>query len=103
MIHLIMTCMDFWRCSRALLSYFQKESHASSEEDRHGEAQRHEALQGMYTALVATKRYQEFNDGAQDRDKERELSQLWATPAIKPRKYFKESAARKLRQGSLLA
>ena len=76
---------------QGLLGYFQKERHASSEEDRYAEAQRQEALQAMYVALVATKKYQESSHP--HRDKELELSQFWATAAIKSRKYLKEASA----------
>src|SRR3954465_12797084 len=44
-----------------LLDFFQKNRHHASEEARHAEAQRQEALQAMYIALVATKKYQESN------------------------------------------
>jgi hypothetical protein len=71
-----------------LLDFFQKNRHHASEESRHAEAQRQEALQATYIALVATKKYQESN--VHNRDKEFELSQLWATAAIKSRKFFED-------------
>jgi hypothetical protein len=74
-----------------LLDYFQKNRQNSSDEARHAEAQRVEGLQAMFAALIAAKKYQESNQI--DRAKEFELSELWATAAIKSRKYLQEASA----------
>lgn len=75
-----------------LLNFFQKERHHSTEQEQYAEERRKEALEAMYAALLATRKYQENNVFTVDRDKEYEISQLWATAAIKSRKYFTEVA-----------
>lgn len=72
-----------------LLGYFQKNRQAADDAHYRDETQRQECLQVMYTALIATRRYEELNQP--DREKEFELSQLWAAVAIKSRTYFRES------------
>lgn len=76
---------------QGLLGFFQKERHERLHNAQLAETQRQEALQAMYAALVATKRCQELNSQAPDRARELELSQLWATAAIKSRTYVKEA------------
>ena len=74
---------------QGLLGFFQKNREMDNADHRYEEEQRQACLQAMYAALIATMRYQELNQS--DRSKELELSQLWATVAIKSRQYFKES------------
>jgi len=73
-----------------LLGFFQRERHHTDEEARHSEAHRQEALQAMYTALITTRKYTEAQPGQIDRDKQFELSGLWANVAIKCREYLQE-------------
>lgn len=40
-----------------LLGFFQREHHHTDEEALHAEAQRQDALQAMYTALITTRKY----------------------------------------------
>ncbi len=74
---------------QGLLGYFQKNREMDNAGHRYEEEQRQECLHAMYAALIATMRYQELNQS--DRAMELELSQLWATVAIKSRTYFRES------------
>jgi hypothetical protein len=76
---------------QGLLGYFQREHHHDDEEERHAEAERQEALQAMYQALITTKKYQELQPHGVDRAKQLELSNLWAAAAIKSRRYLQEA------------
>jgi hypothetical protein len=70
---------------QALASFFQKERHYDDSQYRYAEARRREALQAMYSALIATRMYVESIPSTPDRQRELELSELWATAAIKSR------------------
>lgn len=70
---------------KALLSMFQKERHYNDAKYIAAEEKRKIALQSMYAAYIETKKY--IESGSSDRNKELDLSQLWAEAAIKSRGY----------------
>jgi hypothetical protein len=75
-----------------LLNFFQKDQQHTADRNLHLEEKRQEALQAMYEALTTTYRYQNAQPNGVDRDKQLELSQLWAAAAIKSRIYLHEKA-----------
>src|ERR1700721_4320747 len=85
---------------QGLLGYFQREHHHDVEEERRAEAERQAALQAMYQALITTKKYQELQPHGVGREKQLELSNLWATAAIKSRRYFQEAMPWNLEKAS---
>jgi hypothetical protein len=76
---------------QGLLGFFQHERHQNEDQERLAEAERQEALKAMYLALVTTRKYTEAQPEGVDREKQLELSNLWATAAIKSRRYFQEA------------
>jgi hypothetical protein len=74
-----------------LLGFFQKDQQHSDDRNFKLEEKRQDALQAMYAALVTTRRYQGGQPNGVDREKQLELSQLWATAAIKSRAYLQEN------------
>lgn len=74
-----------------VLGLFQKDSYHDDDLNRHFEEKRQEALQAMYTALIATRQYQEAQPKGVDRSKQFELSNLWATAAIKSKSFVAEA------------
>jgi len=87
---------------QGLLGLFQRERHHNEDEERRAEAERQEALKAMYLALVTTRRYIEAQPEGVDREKQLELSNLWATAAIKSR-LLSGGDALEYDQGRLLA
>ena len=72
---------------QSLLNVFQKERHYYEQSERYDEKQRKEAFQAIYLALTETRKYLKDNCEKPDRDRELELSKLWATSAIKSRRF----------------
>lgn len=79
---------------QGLLGFFQNERHYKEEKETKNEAKRQEALQAMYLALTTTHRYLEAQPMGVDRDRQLELSNLWATAAIKSRVYLSNAKHR---------
>ena len=80
---------------QGLLTTFQSERH-------HKEKQQDEALIAIQKALIATRQYIELSDGVKcaDREKEYEISQLWAEASVKSR-HASEDLAMRLNDKSL--
>ena len=74
-----------------LLGFFQKDQQHADDRNMNLEEKRQDALQAMYAALVTTHRYQDAQPNGVDREKQLELSQLWANAAIKSRAYLQEN------------
>jgi hypothetical protein len=74
----------------SLLNFFQKDHQQAEDRNLRLEEKRQDALQAMYAALTTTHRYQDAQPNDVDRDKQLELSQLWATAAIKSRIYLQD-------------
>jgi hypothetical protein len=73
---------------QGLLDFFQKDRHHDEDMQQKVEERRREALRAMYSALVATHKYIEAQPDGMDREKELELSKLWADAAIMSRTYL---------------
>jgi hypothetical protein len=73
-----------------LLNFFQKDQQHAEDQNLNLEENRQEALQAMYAALITTHRYQDAQPNGVDREKQLELSQLWATAGIKSRVYLQK-------------
>jgi hypothetical protein len=76
-----------------LLNFFQKDQQHAEDRNLHLEDKRQDALKAMYTALITTHRYQDAQPNGVNRDKQLELSDLWATAAIKSRVYLQEKGS----------
>lgn len=71
-----------------LLGFCQRERHHKEDMAVKAEEKRQDALQAMHLALTTTRKYQDAQPNGVDRDKQIELSDLWATAAIKSRTYI---------------
>jgi len=70
----------------ALLHVFQRERHYKVQLKQQEEARRKEALKAVLDALAATRIYVAGLPDKYDRDREYELSELWAIAAIRCRR-----------------
>jgi hypothetical protein len=73
---------------QGLLEFFQKDRHHVEDLSQKVEEKRQDALRAMYSALVTTHKYIEAQPDGMDRDKQLELSKLWADAAISSRTYL---------------
>jgi hypothetical protein len=74
---------------QGLLDFFQKDRHHVEDRSQKIEEKRQDALRAMYNALVRTHKYIDAQPDGMDRDKQLELSKLWADAAISSRTYLK--------------
>lgn len=77
---------DFVNPLKALLSAFQMERHFKVKLKQEEETKRKEALEAILEALTATRVYVESHGEKYDREREYELSELWAIAAIRCRR-----------------
>ena len=66
----------------------QRERHHKEDMAAKSEQKRQEALKAMRLALTTTHKYQEAQPDGVDREKQIELSELWADAAIKSRTFI---------------
>jgi hypothetical protein len=74
-----------------LLGFMQRERHHKEDMAVKAEEKRQEALSAMHLALVTTQRYQDEQPAGVDREKQLELSGLWADAAIKSRSFIEDA------------